>query len=202
VGPAWRDLTDLEGGGMIWTKKFWLGLAAAALPALTGCLPLSMGIFTPIPIMPWVSERMEEKYAFKNDHRVPVMPPIREGFPLPTCDDPPDEAHVLRVLGRVSRGVPFFYEEFRDDVTVVVEKMVDKIDPPRFFPLVGPAQLHHCHYKCTVYFKETVQSCYPFPVKVTNPRVEVLYIDKDHLHLYVGSDVDVQRQVTKDLVNN
>jgi hypothetical protein len=39
-------------------------------------------------------------------------------------------------------------------------------------------------------------------VKVTNPRVEVLYIDKDHLHLYVGSDVDVQRQVTKDLVNN
>jgi len=82
VGPAWRDLTDLEGGGMIWTKKFWLGLAAAALPALTGCLPLSMGIFTPMPIMPWVSERMEEKYAFKNDHRVPVMPPIRERFPV------------------------------------------------------------------------------------------------------------------------
>ena len=105
---------------MIWNKKFWVGLAAAVLPTLTGCLPLSMGIFTPMPIMPWVSERMEEKYAFKNDHRVPVMPPSRDGFPMPTCDDPPDEAHVLRILGRVSRGIPFFYEEFRDDVTVVV----------------------------------------------------------------------------------
>lgn len=160
-----------------------------------------MGIFTPIPVPPWVTERMEDKYAFKNDSRTPVLPPIREGFPLPTCDDPPDDAQVIRALPRVTRGVPFFYEEFRDDVTVVVEKLVDKIDPPRFFPLIGPAQLHHCHFKCTVYYKETIESGYPFPVKVTRPRVEVVYIDKDHLHLYVGNDPELQKSVTKDLVN-
>ena len=97
--------------------------------------------------------------------------------------------------------MPFFYEEFRDDMTVVVEKMIDKIDPPRFFPLIGPAQLHHCHFKCTVYYKETIESGYPFPVKVTRPRVDVVYIDKDHLHLYVGSDPELQKSVTKDLVN-
>ena len=81
------------------------------------------------------------------------------------------------------------------------EKMIDKIDPPRFFPLIGPAQLHHCHFKCTVYYKETIESGYPFPVKVTRPRVDVVYIDKDHLHLYVGSDPELQKSVTKDLVN-
>jgi hypothetical protein len=76
---------------------------------------------------------------------------------------------------------------------------VDKIDPPRFFPLVGPAQLHHCHWKCTIYYRETVQSSYPFPVKVVKNRVEVVYIDKDHLHLFVGPNPDAQNAVTRDL---
>jgi hypothetical protein len=52
-----------------------------------------------------------------------------------------------------------------------------------------------------VYYKETIESGYPFPVKVTRPRVDVVYIDKDHLHLYVGSDPELQKSVTKDLVN-
>jgi hypothetical protein len=190
-----------EGAGMKRYQSLGMGLVAAVLSGLSGCAPLSMGIFTPIPVPPWVTERMEDKYSFKNDSRTPVMPPVRDGFPLPTCDDPPDDAQVIRALPRVARGVPFFYEEFRDDMTVVVEKMIDKIDPPRFFPLIGPAQLHHCHFKCTVYYKETIESGYPFPVKVTRPRVDVVYIDKDHLHLYVGSDPELQKSVTKDLVN-
>ena len=65
---------------------------------------------------------------------------------------------------------------------------VDKIDPVRFFPLIGPAQLHHCHWKCTIYYNETVQSDYPFPVQVKKPRVQVIYIDTDHLHLYPGDN--------------
>jgi hypothetical protein len=62
--------------------------------------------------------------------------------------------------------------------------MVDRIDPPRFYPLIGPAQLHCCHWKCTVYYTETIEACYPFPVRVVRPRVEVVYLDKDYLHLY------------------
>jgi hypothetical protein len=50
-----------------------------------------------------------------------------------------------------------------------------------------------------IYYTETVQSDYPFPTKVVKQRVQVIYIDKDHLHLYVGPDPDVQRQVTLDL---
>ena len=111
----------------------------------------------------------------------------------------PREQEVLRAMPRVSRGVPYFYEEFRDDITIVNERLVDKIDPPRFFPLVGPAQLHHCHWKSTIYYTETVQSSYPFPVKVVKHRVEVVYIDKDHLHMYVGPNPVIQAAVTRDV---
>src|SRR5262245_37268439 len=177
-------------------------LAAAILTpgALSGCYPFSMGIFTPIPVPPWVTERMEEKYCHKNDFRTPIMPPIREGFPPPLCEDPPDESSILRVMPHVIRGVPYFAEQFRDDISIVTERLVDKIDPPRFFPLVGMAQLHHCHWKCTVYFTETIESGYPFPFRCRRPRVEVVYIDKDHLHLYPGPNVDAQRSFTRDVV--
>ena len=66
-------------------------------------------------------------------------------------------------MPRVARGVPYIYEEFRDDIVIVKNRLVDKIDPPRFFPLVGPAQLHHCHWECVIYYTETVQIDYPFP---------------------------------------
>jgi hypothetical protein len=175
-------------------------LAAALLPSLaTGCNPLSLGLLTPIPVQPWVAERMDQKYNHRNDGRVPIMPPIRAGYPEPICEDPPTDAEILRAMPRVARGIPYIYEEFRDDIVIVKNRLVDKIDPPRFFPLVGPAQLHHCHWECVIYYTETVQSDYPFPQYTKRNRVQVMYIDKDHLHLYVGPNPDVQRQITHDL---
>src|SRR5947209_20407452 len=72
------------GGGMSWIRrKLWL-LAVAVLPAATtGCHPLTMGFMTPVLVPPWVTERMEQKYAHKNDGRTPIMPPIRAGYPEP-----------------------------------------------------------------------------------------------------------------------
>jgi hypothetical protein len=164
-----------------------------------GCYPpaIMLGIMT--PTQPWVTERLEDKFQYKNDYRTSILPPIRDGFPAPICEDPPSEQEVLRAMPRVTRGVPYVFEEFRDDIQIVSERLVDKIDPPRFFPLVGPAQLHHCHWKCTIYYTETKQSSYPFPVKVVKHRVEVVYIDKDHLHLYVGSNPQTQADITRDV---
>jgi hypothetical protein len=188
-------------------------LAAVLAPlAATGCDPLtgmhllvhpfSMGIATPVPVPPWVTENFERKYLWnRTDFRSVVMPPIAEGFPPPTCEDPPDEATVLRALEDVIRGVPYVLEEFRDDVEVINEKIVDRIDPPRFYPLVGPAQLHHCHWKCTVYYTETIETQYPFPARLKRPRVQVVYIDKDHLHLFPGGGPAVQQQFTRDVTN-
>lgn len=183
---------------MTWLRRSVLMLLAAAPLAAIGCTPWGAGLATPVPIQPWVAERMEDKFLHKNDHRTAVMPPIRPGYPPPMCEDPPTEREVLRTMKRVKRGVPFVCEEFRDNIRIFSERIVDKIDPPRFFPLVGWAQLHHCHWKCTIYWTETIQSDYPFPAYLKKPRVEVIYIDKDHLHLYVGDDVDLQKDITRE----
>jgi hypothetical protein len=181
----------------------WLMLAGVALAPLyaSGCLgilPYSMGIFTPIPIPPWVTERMEEKYCYDRDFKTTILPPIREGFPLPICEDPPDIAMVVRAMPHVRRGVAYVLEEFRDNIEVVNERLVDKIDPARFFPLIGPAQLHHCHWKCTIYYTETIESGYPFPFQCKKRRVEVVYIDKDHMHLCPGPNPAAQSSMARD----
>jgi hypothetical protein len=159
-----------------------------------------MGIATPIPVAPWVTERMQEKYCNQNDYRTVIMPPIIPGTQPPICEDPPDEAMILRAMPHVTRGVPYVYEEFRDDIRIAVELVKDTIDPARFFPLIGPAQLHHCHWKCIIYYTETVESGYPFPFRCKKPRVEVIYIDKDHLHLCTGGGPEAQLSTFRDVV--
>jgi hypothetical protein len=127
------------------------------------------------------SIRIEEKFSFKSDFRTPILPPVRADSP-PQCADEPADAQVLRALSPLALKVPFLYEQSRDNIRIVKERVVDRIDPARFFPLVGQAQLHHCHWKCTIYFDETTEGRYPFQYRVTRSRVQVVYIDKDHLH--------------------
>jgi len=120
--------------------------------------------------------------------RVPIVAPLM----APDCSTcaAPDHAEILRALPRSARGVPYVYEEFRNDMEFKVEKLVDRVDPPRFFPLIGPAQLHHCHWKCTVYFTDVTDACYPWPFRVQRRCAEVVYIDKDHLHLCADPSAD------------
>jgi hypothetical protein len=186
--------------------RTWLLLAGAALvpSMLGGCVPgalhpFSMGLGTPVPVPPWVTERMEEKYCWQKDAMATIMPPIRPGVAPPICEDPPDMATILRAMPHVRRGFPYVYEEFRDDIDIRSERLVDKIDPGRFFPLIGPAQLHHCHWKCTIFYTETIESGYPFPFRCKRQRVEVVYIDRDHLHLCPGPNPAALESVTRDL---
>ncbi len=172
------------------------GLAMITLIGGTGCVnPLAFA--PPIPVPVWVADRMEERIIHKNDYRTPIMPPIPPGH-RPLCEDPPDLATILRAMPRVARGIPYIYEEFRDDYDYVVELMADHIDPPRFYPLIGPAQLHHCHYKCTVFYTETIESNYPFPFQAKRRRSEVIYIDRDHLHM-VAATPDARAYIARDL---
>jgi hypothetical protein len=174
-------------------------VAAGCTPFSPGFYPFSMGPYTPIPVPFSITQKIEDRFYGKNDFRTAILPPLRPGFPAPRCEDPPDDAQILRAIKQVAHGVPYIYEEFREDIQIVTERLVDKIDPPRFFPLVGWAQLHHCHYKCTVFFTETRQSGYPFPFYFRRPRAEVVYIDKDHLHLVPGGSPDAFQSVTRDL---
>jgi hypothetical protein len=178
-------------------RSVWLIAGALLAPFVgSGCVPnpFSMGIFTPIPVQPWVADRTEERLCIKSDHNTVIMPPIPPGY-RPLCEDPPDRATILRAMPRVARGIPYIYEEFREDYDFAVERLADHIDPPRFYPLVGPAQLHHCHYKCTVYFTETIESGYPFPFQCKRRRAETVYIDRDHLHLVACTPESLQQMM-------
>jgi hypothetical protein len=180
----------------------WLIAAVGLLAPMTlsGCwfVPYSMGFATPIPVPPWVTERMEEKYCYDRDHKATILPPIREGFAPPVCLDPPDMALIVRSMPKLERGVPYFAEMFRDDIQVATELLVDRVDPARFFPLIGPAQLHHCHWKCTIFYNETHESGYPFPFQCKKRRVQVVYIDKDHLHVCPGPNPLSVESMTRD----
>jgi RNA polymerase sigma factor (sigma-70 family) len=106
---------------------------------------------------------------------------LKSARDLAQLDAPPGEDEVLRALPQVPRAVPGVIEVFRDDIKVVAERLVNRVDPPRFFPLVGEAKLHHNAWKCTVFYNETVDYSYPQPARVKRARVEVVYIDKDYL---------------------
>src|SRR5436309_1167401 len=113
---------------MTQARFWWLVLAALVVPVTnSGCFnPFSMGFGTPIPVQPWVADRVEERLCNQSDFRTPILPPIPPGY-RPLCEDPPDRAAILRALPRVARGVPYFYEEFRDDLEFTIERLVDQI---------------------------------------------------------------------------
>ena len=97
------------------------------------------------------------------------------------CLDPPSEAEVWAKLPKASKDNPLNHEVQRNNVRIAIEKIAHKVDPVKVYPLAGACQLVHCHYKCTVSYDELSWSDYPIPFKHVAHKVEVVYIDKDHL---------------------
>ncbi len=177
-----NDSEELRRIEVEWEKIWFTDHPAPTKDANAPDEPMSkVGICKPVPTASAVTEPITKKYENKSDMRTPILPPIKDGE-VPLAEDTPDDARILQALPPVSRGVPYLCEASREDVQIVKEKIKDVVNPPRFFPMVGPAQLHQCHWKCTVSYNETIQSNYPFPFKTTKPRVQVVYLDLDHLH--------------------
>jgi hypothetical protein len=141
------------------------------------------------PILPSQQQRLEEDMAREDRDRVPILDPIPGEFAPPTCLDPPSEAEVWQKVPKFRNGSPPFYETQRNNARFVIEKIGDKVDPCKIYPLAGPCQLVHCHYKCTIYYDENYWADYPIPFNHRKPRVEVVYIDKDHLRRCGGPAV-------------
>jgi hypothetical protein len=165
-------------------------LAASAAVSSTGCLGITygpnLGIFgIPIPVSPYFQQAEEDEYwNHERYERVPVLGPITSGEHVAL--DPPSDDEVVRALEKArptQGGVPFLYEHQRNNIRIVKELCADYVDPPRFYPLVGPAQLHHAHYKCTIYYTDRQIVGWPKPHTLTDESVEVVYIDHNHLHM-------------------
>ncbi|MDO4588082.1 MAG: hypothetical protein Q4C95_12440 [Planctomycetia bacterium] len=164
-----------------------LALLAAALSG--GCIGVpgpSLGIFSvPIPVSPYFQGAYEDM-AFEKDRysQVPILPPITEGAPI-GLDEPSDD-EVIRLLEKAkpnNGGVPFLETRYRNNAKITKELIADYVDPVRFFPMVGPVQVHHVHYKCTVYYEQVIRVGWPIPYTIRKQDAsEVIYVDKDHLH--------------------
>ena len=171
-------------------------LAASGLSS-TGCIteqgPALGFLALPIPVSPFFQDRKEDEFWVKERYdRVPVLGPVTHGGPVVALD-PPSDDEVMRALERaqpLEGGLPFLHEVQRDNVHIVKEKIADYVDPPRFYPLVGPAQQHHAHYKCTIYYTEVTRAGWPLPHTLRDEdAVEVVYIDHNHLHVVGDADV-------------
>ena len=86
------------------------------------------------------------------------------------------------------------WERNRNNVRIVKYKIADYVDPPRVYPLVGPAQQHHAHYKCTVYYEDVRRIGWPVPHTLRDEEAEeVIYIDHNHLHMVGNVDTGAER---------
>jgi hypothetical protein len=171
-------------------------MIAAFAVSNTGCfqtLGPTLGIFSiPIPVSPyWQKNQEDEFYVHERYARVPILGPIQPGGPVEGLD-PPSDDEVWWALERarsVQGGFPFLYETQRNNVKIIKQKIADYIDPPRVYPLMGPAQLHHVHYKCTIYFTERTIVGWPLPhTLVDEDASEVVYIDHNHFHMVGNVD--------------
>jgi len=136
-----------------------------------------------IPVGPYWSQYVEDTYHKEERYeRAHILDPI-EGEHAPLfCLDPPSPDEVMHALpDDTVKGIPFLSETSRSNVRIVVEPIVDRVGECRFYPMAGPARMHHCHYKCTVYFDKTIRSDWPVPFSHTDQTQEVVYVDHDHL---------------------
>ncbi|MEO1615417.1 MAG: hypothetical protein AAFV88_06180 [Planctomycetota bacterium] len=185
-------------------RTLTLATLTVAVVSTTGCFGVSNGynigfLGYPIPVSPYYQHKAEQDFQYKERYdRVPILGPITSGGP-PIALDPPSDDEVMRALEKArptQGGIPILYEKQRNDVRIIKEKIADYVDPPRFYPLIGPAQLHHAHYKCTIYFEERTTVGYPVPHTLHDREaVEVVYIDHNHFHM-VG---DVEPYTTPSL---
>jgi hypothetical protein len=146
----------------------------------------------PIPVSPYFQDDQEDKFwEHERYERAPILGPISAESPTVALD-PPSDDEVMRALERarpLEGGLPLLHEVQRNNVRIVKCKIADYVDPPRVYPLIGPAQLHHAHYKCTVYFTEVTRVGWPIPyTTVDEDAREVIYIDHNHLHLVGNVD--------------
>ena len=174
-------------------------LVLASLLTATGCNTtygpgqLHWGIASyPIPVSPYFQDELEDQFwEHERYDKVPILGPLTEGGPR-DARDPPSHDEVMRALEKarpLEGGLPFLHEIQRNNVKIVVEPLADYVDPPRVYPLIGPAQLHHAHYKCTVHFEELVRVGWPIPHTLKNEDAqEVVYIDHDHFHIVGNVD--------------
>ena len=178
-----------------------MGIVMATLAvSQTGCVGITVGsdlgiLGIPIPVSPYFQKKKEDEFwNHERYERAPILGPLVPGGPAVALD-PPSDDEVVRAWEKanpIQGGLPFLHERQRNNVRIVKEKIADYVDPPRVVPLLGPVQLHHAHYKCTIYYTEITRVGWPVPhTLVDEDSQEVIYIDHNHFHMVGNVDTGV-----------
>jgi len=164
----------------------------------TGCVGVtapaaSLGVASiPVPVSPYFQQGYEDlHWENLRYNKVAIMEPVKNGQAVAL--DAPSDDQVIRALEKirpVSGSIPFLETTHRNNIRITKELLADYLDSPTMVPLAGPAQIHHSHWRCTVYFTETVNVGWPIPQTLIDEEAqEVIYIDLDHLHR-VGPEME------------
>ncbi|MDR3232336.1 MAG: hypothetical protein LBT46_01480 [Planctomycetaceae bacterium] len=188
IGCVTAALTAVSFAALLMTGCNFTG------PTIGGFATVPLMAAVPVPVSPFHQQQLEDQaYEKERYSKVAILPPITEENHIAL--DPPSDDQVVRQLEKarpLSGGVPGLETTVRNVRGMTKELIADYVDPPRVMPLVGPVQLHHAHYKCTVYFTETTHVGWPIPYQTKNEdAIETLYIDRDHLHRVGGGEADV-----------
>ena len=110
--------------------------------------------------------------------------PMTSGGPASLLDPPTaDEVFRALVYSELSNDVAEPTWEQLQNASIVLERMAEYTNPVRVVPLIGPAQLHHAYYKCTITYNNATDQGRRAPGRsVDPPDRQVYYVDYRHLH--------------------
>jgi hypothetical protein len=88
--------------------------------------------------------------------------------------DPPTDAQVLRALPRGTWGIPSVVEVYRNDITIVKNRLASRTVR---LPVFGAAvTLRTESWECVAYYDRIIQSVVPVPFLLRTPSVSVVYL--------------------------
>ena len=132
-------------------------------------------------------EDAEMQYRQPSAPSISLQPTTKPTIPIlgenATFLDPPSEFEISEKLPKADPALGKFV---RSNSKYLVEKIGEKVDPCKIYPLAGPCQLVHCHYKCTVSFDETYLADGPIETSKKQARVVTIFINKDFLRRCVN----------------
>jgi hypothetical protein len=118
-----------------------------------------------------------EQKMVESNVRTPILPALRAGEPVPAPPPPTLEDVVMQ---RPEIAAKIVLSCKRDQVQMMAEQLTDWIDPPRIYPMIGPAQMRHVHWKCILYYPQPEQENGRTFLRYRSG--ETVYLDSDYLH--------------------
>jgi len=94
-----------------------------------------------------------------------------------------DVLHLLDQQRQLNGALSKFFQEHPEEIGLVKVKRRDCIDPPRMVAVMGPAELHHARFACTVNISTTADLTLGEEPRSKTATIE---IEVRHLHLVTG----------------